>query len=64
MSLPQTLTLFCPLPFIVRAIALFKTISHDAVAKVEAILNNRPRKRLDYLTPYEFFDYFNVALET
>lgn len=42
----------------------FKTISHDAVAKVEAILNNRPRKRLDYLTPYEFFDYFNVALET
>ena len=42
----------------------FKTISHDAVAKVEDSLNNRPRKRLDYLSPYEFLKYSDVALET
>lgn len=40
-----------------------KQVSHAAVANVEQTLNNRPRKRLDYLTPYEFFKYSNVALE-
>ena len=33
----------------------FATINTMAVAKVEKLLNHRPRKRLNYLTPYEVF---------
>ena len=40
-----------------------KTVSHAEVARIEAILNNRPRKRLEYLSPYEFCRYSEVALE-
>lgn len=41
----------------------FRKISHHEVARVEAMLNNRPRKRLDYLSPYEFCRFSEVALE-
>jgi len=33
----------------------FADISEKEVKKVERILNNRPRKRLNYLTPREVF---------
>jgi transposase, IS30 family len=33
----------------------FTRISHQAVARAEALLNERPRKRLDYKTPAEVF---------
>lgn len=41
----------------------FRKISHHEVARVEAMLNNRPRQRLDYLSPYEFCRFSEVALE-
>lgn len=41
----------------------FRNISHHEVARVEAILNNRPRQRLDFLSPYEFCRFSEVALE-
>ena len=41
----------------------FRKISHHEVARVEAIVNNWPRKRLDYLSPYEFCRFSEVALE-
>jgi len=31
------------------------TVSHAELAKIESLLNNRPRKRLGYKTPYEVF---------
>lgn len=33
----------------------FATVTKEDVEKVEKLLNRRPRKRLDYLTPYEAF---------
>lgn len=33
----------------------FATITIEAIAKVQRLLNHRPRKRLNYLTPYEVF---------
>lgn len=33
----------------------FSQVSHHAVARVEQLLNERPRKRLDYQTPAEVF---------
>lgn len=33
----------------------FKRISHQAVARAETLLNERPRKRLDYQSPAEVF---------
>jgi IS30 family transposase len=33
----------------------FSRISHQAVARAETLLNERPRKRLDYRTPAEIF---------
>lgn len=33
----------------------FATVSVQEIRRVERILNNRPRKRLGYLTPYEVF---------
>ncbi len=33
----------------------FATVTKEDVKKVEKLLNRRPRKRLDYLTPYEAF---------
>jgi IS30 family transposase len=41
----------------------FGKLSHHEVARVEAMLNNRPRQRLDYLSPYEFCRFSEVALE-
>ena len=33
----------------------FESITDEDVAKVQDILNNRPRKKLGYLTPYEYY---------
>ena len=33
----------------------FATVTKEDVEKVEKLLNRRPRKRLNYLTPYEAF---------
>lgn len=42
----------------------FKNVSHAEVARIEALVNTRPRKRLDYLSPWEFGKYSDgVALE-
>lgn len=43
---------------------MFMTISHQEVAKAASSLNNRPRKRLDYLTPEEVFPPAAIALQT
>ena len=39
-------------------------ITHQAVAISVSSLNNRPRKRLDYLTPKELFEPAAIALQT
>jgi IS30 family transposase len=36
----------------------FSRISHQAVARVEKLLNERPRRRLDYRTPAEVLDKY------
>ena len=36
----------------------FSTISDEELRDVEWELNNRPRKRLNYKTPQEVFDYY------
>ncbi len=36
--------------------SLFAKMSKEDVKKVEKLINNRPRKRLNYLTPYEVFN--------
>lgn len=45
----------------------FKSITDDAILVVESLLNNRPRKRLGWLTPAEYYALHaqnaNVALE-
>jgi transposase, IS30 family len=42
----------------------FSRISHHAVARVEALLNERPRKRLGYRTPVEILSKrFGVAID-
>lgn len=45
----------------------FKTMSDDDILMVESLLNNRPRKRLGWLTPSEYYDQCanktSVALE-
>lgn len=42
----------------------FETISDDEIQRIEYLLNSRPRKRLDYKTPYEvFYEKTGVALE-
>jgi len=33
----------------------FSDISEEEIRRVESNLNNRPRKRLNYLTPHEVF---------
>ena len=35
---------------------LFATITQEQIQKAVWLLNNRPRKRLNYLTPYEVFN--------
>lgn len=40
----------------------FKTISDDDILMIESMLNNRPRKRLGWLTPAEYYAA-NVAVE-
>jgi IS30 family transposase len=40
----------------------FRDISHHALAYVTARLNNRPRKRLNYLTPLETLNKVGFAL--
>lgn len=44
----------------------FKTISDNDILTIESLLNNRPRKRLSWLTPNEYYDLYvhkvNVAL--
>ena len=41
----------------------FEDVSYAEVARIEGLVNTRPRKRLDYLTPLEFGRYSDVALE-
>jgi IS30 family transposase len=41
----------------------FRDISHHALAHVTARLNNRPRKRLNYLTPLEALNKAGFALQ-
>ncbi len=41
----------------------FANISDEQIKQVEDILNNRPRKRLKWLTPLEVFNGASVALE-
>ncbi|WCE03479.1 IS30 family transposase [Pseudoxanthomonas sp. JBR18] len=42
----------------------FSAIEPDEIQRVENLLNNRPRKRLKYLTPAEvFFNHQRVALQ-
>ncbi len=42
----------------------FRTLTEAQIAQVEHLLNNRPRKRLGWKTPYEvFYDLTGVALE-
>jgi IS30 family transposase len=41
----------------------FATITEKQIRRVESILNNRPRKRLQWLTPLEVFSGQSVALE-
>jgi len=40
----------------------FAIITHDQVRKIEKLLNNRPRKCLNYQTPREVMKSLNVAL--
>lgn len=42
----------------------FSRISHQEVARVESLLNERPRRRLDYRTPAEVLSKRIVAIET
>ena len=37
----------------------FKGITAQAVRRIQKKLNNRPRKRLDYLTPLEYISMHN-----
>ena len=39
----------------------FHNLCISDIMKIESLLNNRPRKRLGYMTPSEY--YANVALE-
>jgi IS30 family transposase len=41
----------------------FSRISHQEVARVESLLNERPRRRLDYRTPAEVLSKRLVAIE-
>lgn len=41
----------------------FAKISEEEIKRVETILNNRPRKRLNWLTPFEVFNGQSVALK-
>lgn len=42
----------------------FKTISNNQIKRIEYLLNSRPRKRLDWKTPYEvFYKKTGVALQ-
>jgi IS30 family transposase len=41
----------------------FAKISEEEIKRVETILNNRPRKRLQWLTPLEVFNGQSVALK-
>jgi len=41
----------------------FAKISEEEIRRVETILNNRPRKRLNWLTPFEVFTGQSVALK-
>lgn len=43
----------------------FKTISNNQIKRIECLLNSRPRKRLDWKTPYEvFYKKTGVALQS
>lgn len=39
----------------------FRDVSHKEIERVENLLNNRPRKCLDFLTPYEVANNWSVA---
>ena len=41
----------------------FRTVTEADIASVEALLNNRPRKCLDWKTPFEVFWEKSVALD-
>lgn len=41
----------------------FNTVSNQQIKHIEYLLNSRPRKRLDYLTPREFLEKEGVRLE-
>lgn len=41
----------------------FRTVTESDIASVEALLNNRPRKCLDWKTPFEVFWEKSVALD-
>ncbi|NQT85171.1 IS30 family transposase [bacterium] len=41
----------------------FRDLSEKALAKIERLLNNRPRKCLGYRTPHEVFHAPPVALQ-
>lgn len=43
----------------------FKTVTNRDIRKIEYLLNSRPRKRLDWKTPYEvFYEKTGVALQS
>lgn len=43
----------------------FRTVSNEEIQRVEYLLNSRPRKRLDWKTPYEvFYALTGVALQS
>jgi IS30 family transposase len=42
----------------------FRELGHAAINRIEKLLNNRPRKCLDYCTPYEVFREARGALQS
>ena len=42
----------------------FRKVSDDQIRRIEHLLNNRPRKRLGWKTPYQvFYELTGVALQ-
>lgn len=41
----------------------FKKLTKSDILEIESLLNNRPRKRFNYLTPLEYREKLSVALE-
>ena len=44
--------------------ACFRDVTHPAVARIQSLLNERPRKKLGYLTPKEAFENASHAILT